>query len=240
MRGRGAQPPAPVWHVLARVVNPQFAPLCSGRNNPDCPDAEALDGSEIRLGGAPHGATPSTPPGIQVRTTAVQPDCASTRTWSRASRSGCRGGPAEQLRDRPSVCMPSEFRRQALPATQPLEPISGTTTMRLPASSYCFPYPGSPTTLRCHVQVFEWRTLSTLLLTNDHYRTDRSRESERRVKRISTSLPDEDSPEQAIRTDDPPCIEAYQHREFSERRAKGEWFHLPVANAQAFKRRRFQ
>ena len=73
------------------------------------------------------------------------------------------------------------------------------------------------------------------LTTNNNHRIGSSEELERRVKQIRISLPDEEPPEHAVRSDDPSCIEAYQHRQFSERRAKAEWFHPIVARAQAYK-----
>ena len=79
-----------------------------------------------------------------------------------------------------------------------------------------------------------------LLKSGNYYKIGRSNELERRVKEISVSLPEKVSLEHAIRTDDPPGIETYWHRRFSERRARGEWFHLTVADLRAFKRRKFQ
>ena len=78
-----------------------------------------------------------------------------------------------------------------------------------------------------------------LIKSGDHFKIGRSDNVERRVRQISVSLPEAVTLEYAIRTDDPVGIEAYWHRRFENRRAKGEWFRLTVADVRAFKRRRF-
>ncbi len=72
------------------------------------------------------------------------------------------------------------------------------------------------------------------------YKIGRSNDVARRRREVALLLPNELDEIHVIETDDPEGIEAYWHRRFAARRARGEWFALTADDVRAFKRRGYQ
>ena len=79
-----------------------------------------------------------------------------------------------------------------------------------------------------------------LLNSGDYYKIGRGTDLERRVKQVSTAMPETLDLVHSIKTDDPSGIENYWHRRFKDKRANGEWFKLDSEDVKAFKRRTYQ
>ena len=71
------------------------------------------------------------------------------------------------------------------------------------------------------------------------YKIGKTNLVERRKDQISVQLPADLELVHAIKTDDAYGIEAYWHRRFAMKQAKGEWFSLSRDDVLAFKRRKF-
>lgn len=82
--------------------------------------------------------------------------------------------------------------------------------------------------------------LGYLIRSGAHCKIGRSDDLDRRFREISVTLPEAAVLVHTIRTDDPPGIEAYWHRRFAAKRARGEWFKLAPAEIAQFRRRRYQ
>lgn len=75
----------------------------------------------------------------------------------------------------------------------------------------------------------------------DSFKIGAGSDLERRVKQVTTKLPDNAELIHAIKTDDPFGIENYWHRRFADKRAKNnsEFFKLSIQDIRAMKRRKF-
>ena len=79
-----------------------------------------------------------------------------------------------------------------------------------------------------------------LIRWEERYKVGRSDDPSRALKEIRAQLPSSASIVHTIKTDDPVGIEAYWHRRFADKRLRGEWFDLSLADVKAFQRRRYQ
>jgi hypothetical protein len=75
----------------------------------------------------------------------------------------------------------------------------------------------------------------------DSYKIGAGSDLEKRVKQVTTKLPDNGELIHAIKTDDPFGIENYWHKRFKDKRAKNnsEFFKLNTQDIRAMKRRKF-
>ncbi len=70
------------------------------------------------------------------------------------------------------------------------------------------------------------------------YKIGHSKNVQKRLQQLRTQMPHEGEIIHMITTGDPEGIEAYWHQYFADRRLKGEWFKLTVADIRYFRRRK--
>lgn len=75
-----------------------------------------------------------------------------------------------------------------------------------------------------------------LMKSGRHYKIGRTNSLGSRERQLAIKIPVPPTTIHTIETDDPPGIEAYWHRRFSDKRGEGEWFDLSLEDIKAFKR----
>lgn len=68
------------------------------------------------------------------------------------------------------------------------------------------------------------------------YKIGRTNLVDRRLSELGATYPVEQTLVHEIKTDDPVGVERYWHNRLAEKRMRGEWFKLTVADVKAFKR----
>ena len=78
-----------------------------------------------------------------------------------------------------------------------------------------------------------------LIKSGRYYKIGRSISAEKRHYEINLLLPEKAKLIHKIKTDDPVGIEAYWHKRFEDKRARGEWFELSAKDVKVFRQRSF-
>lgn len=75
-----------------------------------------------------------------------------------------------------------------------------------------------------------------LMKSGRHYKIGHTICPDSRKRQLTIKIPVPPKTIHSIETDDPPGIEAYWHKRFSDKRGEGEWFELSPEDVAAFKR----